>query len=156
MVFQIFDLTWSAMSEQLVVIISLLVVASAAGVWWKRQQGRVTQTEADISPSLLVAGHWLTLVQVSSPLCSYCGAMRGILSQAATRHDGVAHVEYDISEIPEVVDKFHVRQTPTTFLVEADGRVAHQIGGATNPRAIDELIELTRVDVEQRADEYEI
>jgi thioredoxin-related protein len=155
-VFEKFDLLLSAMLEQLIVIISLLVAASAAGVWWKRQQGRVTHTEAYISPTLLVPGHWLTLVQVSSPLCSYCGAMRGILSAAASSHEGVAHVEYDVSEIPDVIDKFHVRQTPTTFLVEADGQVAHQIGGATNPAAINELIDLTRIDVEQRADEYEI
>jgi thioredoxin-like negative regulator of GroEL len=144
------------MLEQLLVIISLLLAASAAGLWWKKSQGRARRTESDISPRLLVAGHWLTLVQVSSPLCSYCAAMRGILQSATTRHEGVAHIEYDISDIPEVVDTFGVRQTPTTFLVEADGRVAHQIGGATNPRAIDELIELTRADVEQRADEYEI
>jgi hypothetical protein len=144
------------MNEQLAVTLSLLVLASAVGAIWRLSQGRIRQTSTDISPALLSPGHWLTLLQVSSPLCSYCGAMRGILSAAAARFEGVAHVEYDISEIPQVIEALEVRQTPTTFLVAADGRVIHQVGGAAAPRVIDELIEQAKADVSKRSNEYTI
>jgi thioredoxin-like negative regulator of GroEL len=78
------------------------------------------------------------------------------LGRASEEYDGVGHVEYDISEIPEVIDKFQVRQTPTTFLVEADGRVIHRIGGPVGATALNELIDQAREDVKKRSDEYEI
>ena len=139
------------------ILAGLVVVSTVAGLLWRSRQGAITGGgEADISPTLLAPGHWLTLLQVSAPLCSYCSAMRGILQRASTAHEGVAHVEYDVSEIPEVIDKFAVRQTPTTFLVEADGRVVHQVGGPIAPPALDQLITQAREDVRKRSDEYEI
>ena len=139
------------------ILAGLVAVSTVAGLIWRSRQGAITGGgEADISPALLAPGHWLTLLQVSAPLCSYCSAMRGILQRASDTHEGVAHVEYDVSEIPEVIDKFAVRQTPTTFLVEADGRVVHQIGGPIAPPALDELINQAREDVRKRSDEYEI
>lgn len=141
----------------LAIIVSLLIASVIAGLFWQARQGKISDGHgSDISPALLVPGAWLTLVQVSAPLCSYCQAMRGILGRAASTHEGVGHVEYDISEVPEIIEKFQVRQTPTTFLVEADGRVAHQIGGPLAPAALDELIRQTHDDVEKRSDEYEI
>ena len=139
------------------ILAGLIVASTTVGLIWRARQGAVTSGgEADISPALLAPGHWLTLLQVSAPLCSYCSAMRGILQRAQEKHEGVAHVEYDVSEIPAVIDKFSVRQTPTTFLVEADGRVVHQIGGPIAPPALDALITQAREDVRKRSDEYEI
>jgi len=139
------------------ILAGLIVASTTVGLIWRARQGAVTSGgEADISPALLAPGHWLTLLQVSAPLCSYCSAMRGILQRASEKHEGVAHVEYDVSEIPAVIDKFSVRQTPTTFLVEADGRVVHQIGGPIAPAALDALITQAREDVRKRSDEYEI
>ena len=144
-------------SLSLIIIGALLVVSTVAGLWWRSRQGAIDSGgSVDISPSLLVPGSWLTLLQVSAPLCSYCSAMRGILGRASEEHEGVGHVEYDISEIPQVIDKFQVRQTPTTFLVEADGRVMHRIGGPISPTALNELIDQAREDVKKRSDEYEI
>ncbi len=144
-------------SLTLLILASLLVVSTIAGLVWRSSQGAIDSGgSVDISPALLVPGSWLTLVQVSAPLCSYCAAMRGILGRASEEYDGVGHVEYDISEIPEVIDKFQVRQTPTTFLVEADGRVIHRIGGPVGATALNELIDQAREDVKKRSDEYEI
>ena len=144
-------------SLSLIIIGALLVVSTAVGLIWRSRQGEIDSGgSVDISPSLLVSGSWLTLLQVSAPLCSYCSAMRGILGRTSEEHEGVGHVEYDISEIPEVIEKFQVRQTPTTFLVEADGRVIHRIGGPISPAALNELIDQAREDVKKRSDEYEI
>ena len=143
--------------SSLLVVASLVIVSTAVGLWWRSRQGKISHDDGQTIPlSLLAPGHKLTLLQVSSPLCSYCAAMRSQLSREAASREDVAHLEYDVSDIPGIVDALRIRQTPTTLFVEADGRVAHQVGGPLPPPAIRELIDHTLDDVRRRSHGYEI
>lgn len=145
------------MDAALILIASLLAVSSVVGLWWRGRQGVEKDSQgASVPVRLVVPGHPLTLIQVSAPMCSYCSAMRSLLSAEAQATDGVAHVEYDVSEIPDVIDALQIRQTPTTLFVEADGRVAHQVGGPLPAATIRELISDSLLDAQKRADGYEI
>ena len=141
----------------LLTLAGLIVASTALGLWWRARQGVVRSGDGRVVPlHLIEPTKKLTLVQVSAPLCPYCSAMRGILAKASSNHEAVAHLEYDVSEIPGVVEKLQIRQTPTTLFVEADGRVAHQVGGPINPQALEALITDTLNDVRKRSNEFTI
>lgn len=142
-----------------VLIISLVVVASAAGLVWRATRSRVTTpTGSGAAPRVparyLAAGKALTMLQVSAPLCSYCGAMRAILAAAAERDSQAGHVEYDVSEIPEVVESYGIRQTPTTLLVTASGDVLFTLQGPTPPGVVSDHIQRAFEEIQRRSDDY--
>lgn len=144
-----------------VLIISLVVVASAAGLVWRATRSRVTTpTGSGAAPRVparyLAAGKALTMLQVSAPLCSYCGAMRALLAAAAERNSQAGHVEYDVAEIPDVIESFTIRQTPTTLLVSASGDVLVTLHGPTPAGVVKEHIQRAFDDIQRRSDEYRI
>lgn len=140
------------------IVAALLLCASALGLIWKRRQGRVqTGSPGVVIPAhLLAEGSWLTLLQISQPVCSYCQAMRGVLGRVADESEGVAHRDYDVSEVPELIEELGIRQTPTTLLVESSGRVSSRINGPSQPPAISALVAQAREDYLRRTDGYAI
>ncbi|MEX2441850.1 MAG: thioredoxin family protein [Pontimonas sp.] len=142
-------------------IIGLVVVASAAGLVWRATRSRVTTpTGSGDTPRVpahyLATGKALTMLQVSAPLCSYCGAMRAILTAAAERDFQVGHVEYDVARIPDVIESFGIRQTPTTLLVAASGEVLFTLHGPTPASVVRNHIQRAFQEIHRRSDEYRI
>lgn len=121
---------------------ALLVTATLLGVLWKKSQGRVSRSAksvrpADVPRDLLEPGVAFTLLQFSGPFCSYCGAMRRVLSDAATEYPGVvAHREIDITEYPELTTRLAISQTPTTVIVSDSGHIVSRIRGAAKPPVV--------------------
>lgn len=91
-----------------------------------------------------LAGHSLastaTLVQFSTELCARCPQVRRLLGQIADEHDGVERVEVDLTNRNDLATRFHVLQTPTTFLVDASGAVLSRWGGVPERRAIEDAL----------------
>ncbi|AVG24342.1 thioredoxin domain-containing protein [Pontimonas salivibrio] len=143
----------------MLLIIGLVVLASAVGVIWRATRSRVSapgssETSPRVPSGYLAVGKTLTMLQVSAPLCSYCGAMRGILAAAAERDPQVGHVEYDVSEIPDVIESFTIRRTPTTLLVSASGDVLFTLEGPTPPGVVSDHIHRAYEEIQRRSDEY--
>src|SRR5262245_38789352 len=84
-------------------------------------------TPGDIGAAAL--GERATLVQFSSAFCQPCRATRRILADVAGTVPGVTHVEIDAESHLDLVRRLGVRRTPTTLVLDAQGRVATRASG---------------------------
>jgi thiol-disulfide isomerase/thioredoxin len=126
------------------------LVATAAVAWWLRsREGRIRSVGESEAPrtvlpepvrAALVAGS-VTLVQVSTVFCAPCRHARAVLHQLAGSIDGLAHVELDVTDRPEVAVSLGVSRTPTTVAFTSDGTELLRVGGV--PRR-DTLIDALR------------
>lgn len=85
-------------------------------------------------------GERATLVQFSSTFCAPCRATRRILAEVAGLVPGVAHVEVDAEARPDLVEALRIEQTPTVFVLDADGRIVRRATGM--PRKVDVIAAL--------------
>ncbi|QEO09851.1 TlpA family protein disulfide reductase [Protaetiibacter larvae] len=120
-------------------VLGALVLASTVlGVVWRSGQGRIrTSTTTDtVAIDGVELGDGVTLLQFSSEYCSPCRATARVLDELATQRHGIVHVELDVAERPELAARFQVLQTPTTFVLDAEGRIRSRIGGAVRRDAV--------------------
>lgn len=121
----------------LVVVLVVLVAATLFGVWRTRRDGAVRPVpEAAGEPPVLNLeeldgrlGARATLVQFSSAFCQPCRAVRGTLAHVAASVEGVEHVEIDAESRLDLVRRLKVSRTPTTFILDGDGRVISRATG---------------------------
>ena len=133
----------------LVVVGALVLAASVLGLLWRTTTGRARRVRGPVVSAEEVGaaelGARLTLLQLSTPLCTQCPPTARLLRTEAAARPGVAHVEVDVSARIALADRFQVLQTPTTLLLDADGRVRGRIGGRPRPdvlaRELDLLLE---------------
>lgn len=75
-----------------------------------------------------------TFVQFSSAFCQPCRTTSATLAHLASAEDGVVHVEIDAESHLDLVRRVGVARTPTTFVLDAAGRL---IGRATGVLRLD-------------------
>lgn len=75
-------------------------------------------------------GERATLVQFSTAFCAPCRATRQALGSVAALVPGVHHIEVDAESHLELVRRVGVVQTPTTVIVDAEGRLRRRAAGA--------------------------
>ncbi|MBT2500958.1 thioredoxin family protein [Curtobacterium sp. ISL-83] len=109
-----------------------LVLRARTGRAHHRNAARPDQTVADIAPPEAF-GPRATLVQFSTPTCARCPATRRQLDVLATQHPGVARLEIDLADRPDLAARFNVLQTPTVLLVDADHAIRTRFGGPPRP-----------------------
>ena len=124
----------------LISAVALPAGAAAVGLAWRSRTGRVRATSGDPATNDLglaadSLGTAATLVQFSTAYCSRCPSTARQLAAIAGDYDGVRHVEIDLADRPDLADRFHVLQTPTTLILDAGGAATARIGGV--PRAHD-------------------
>ncbi len=125
-----------------VVLLVTLMAATALGVLRARHNGRlrpVTDVEvldaADLAALGIQPGPRATLVQFSSAFCAPCRATRRILGEVADDVEGVVYAEVDAETHLDAVRRLHIMRTPTTLVLDADGRVIVRASG--QPRKAD-------------------
>jgi thiol-disulfide isomerase/thioredoxin len=130
------------------VLVVVLVLATAFGLWRAMRDGRFRGTHevrgvvaadpsedrpvsvlhgADIEHAL---GERATLLQFSSAFCAPCRATRRVLAEVAGVVPGVAHVEVDAEHHLDLVRRLGVSRTPTTLILDAHGREVSRASGA--------------------------
>jgi thiol-disulfide isomerase/thioredoxin len=126
------------------VLVGTLVLATVAGLVMRSRNGRVRTTTATTATSGLpaditsvLAPGGVTLVQLSTTFCAPCRHTRVLLSDLASRTDGLHHTELDLTERPELAKELAVLRTPTTLAVDRSGTEILRVGGV--PRR-DELL----------------
>src|SRR4051812_13377128 len=103
--------------QVLIGLVGLVAFATVLGMLWRSSQGRVRFANGRIADIEL--GGRATLLQLSSEVCAPCRATARVLGELS---DGdVRHVEVDITDRPDLVSRFNVLQTPTTFILDRDG-----------------------------------
>jgi thiol-disulfide isomerase/thioredoxin len=77
----------------------------------------------------------VALVQFSTELCARCPQVRRLLGEIAADR-GIPHGEIDLTTRSDLATRYHVLQTPTTFLIDASGAVVARWGGVPDRRSI--------------------
>jgi thiol-disulfide isomerase/thioredoxin len=88
-------------------------------------------------------GERATLLQFSSAFCAPCRTTRRVLGEVADLVPGVRHVEVDAEQHLDVVRRLGIVRTPTTLVLDADGREVTRATGA--PRRDEVLTTLAKV-----------
>jgi thiol-disulfide isomerase/thioredoxin len=128
------------------VLLVSLVVAAGFGAYRAWGDGRFSgtrrvagaETAAPSTPPGVLDGHDLeaelgsraTLLQFSSAFCAPCRATRRVLAEVAEVVPGVAHVEIDAEQHLDLVRRLGVLRTPTTLVLDAQGREVTRAAGA--------------------------
>jgi thiol-disulfide isomerase/thioredoxin len=128
---------------ELVVLVVTLAAAAAFGLYWRGRVGRLRPVAEDaerLDAAELATlggapGERATLVQFSSSFCQPCRATRRILAEVAGMVDGVSYVEIDAEGHLDAVRRHNILRTPTTFVLDATGRVVVRASG--QPRKAD-------------------
>ncbi|GHC47234.1 TlpA family protein disulfide reductase [Streptomyces cinnamoneus] len=81
-----------------------------------------------------------TLVHFSSAFCRPCAATRRVLADVAAMVEGVTHVEIDAEARLELVRALDISATPTTLVLDAEGRIVRRAAG--QPRRADVIAAL--------------
>jgi hypothetical protein len=79
-------------------------------------------------------------------MCARCPGVHRTLAAIADDHEGVLHLDVDLTHRPDIAKHFHVLQTPTTLVLDRNGVVQTRFGG-TPGRDVLEL-ELNRLSAE--------
>jgi thiol-disulfide isomerase/thioredoxin len=137
----------------LIVLVVVLVAATAAGFGLRARQGRFRPqrprstslspgsdrpsavpsgpagnalTPADLGAPL---GERATLVQFSTEFCTYCGPTRELLAQLASERPGLAFVEIDAADRMDLTRRLRILSTPTVLVLGADGAIESRSSG---------------------------
>jgi thiol-disulfide isomerase/thioredoxin len=152
-------------------LVAVLVLATAFGLWRRMTDGRLRAVDAPIHPVPvaddappvalehldptgtsaplgqhdlgITLGDRATLVQFSSAFCQPCVVTRRILGEVVGMVDGVAHVDIDAEAHLDLVRRLDIRRTPTVLVLDAGGRIVERASGA--PRKADVIAALGRL-----------
>jgi hypothetical protein len=127
-----------------IVVMAVLVAASALGLVWRRRSGLFTAAQdAAMKPAEVpgpdaavlaglgvTAGTPLTLLQFSSAFCAPCRATRVLCTDVAAQVPGVRHIEVDAESHLDAVRALDVWRTPTVLLVDHSLSVRRRASGA--------------------------
>jgi len=88
-------------------------------------------------------GERATLLQFSSAFCAPCRATRRVLGDVTSVAPGVVHVEVDAEHHLELVRRLGILRTPTTLILDSEGReVTRAAGAPTKAQVLAALAEL--------------
>src|SRR4051794_28916104 len=130
----------------LAALLVTLALATAVGSLYRARNGRIRPSApadgpaGEVRPDLrdalaelgLEPGERGTLLQFSSAFCAPCRAARTVLTDAAGAVPGVRHLEVDVADSDAVlalVRRLDIRRTPTTLVLDADGREVRRASG---------------------------
>jgi thiol-disulfide isomerase/thioredoxin len=143
----------------LIVLVVVLVAATAFGLWRRHTDGRLravpTPAESTVgghdrgpvfpaSDLGIELGERASLVQFSTAFCQPCRATRRVLAEVAEIVDGVVAVEVDAEMHLELVRQWDIMRTPTVFVLDETGAVAHRAVG--QPRKADVIAAIGALD----------
>jgi thiol-disulfide isomerase/thioredoxin len=119
----------------LITLAALLAATAVLGAFltWRQSRPRVVPDHEVIEPHRLGAdslGERATLLQFSTELCARCPGVHRTLAAIADDHEGVRHLDIDVTHRPDIAKHFHILQTPTTLVLDQDGVIRTRFGGA--------------------------
>jgi thiol-disulfide isomerase/thioredoxin len=118
-----------------IVLVAVLVVATAVGLVMRARTGRIRTTTpgaasgwglAHVEPD---ADDRVLLLQLSSPICTPCRQTATALTELAATRPGLRYTEIDVADDPEAAATLHVMRTPTTIAFARDGRELLRVSG---------------------------
>lgn len=136
---------------RVLLVLAVVAAAGAAGWWWRRRDGRIREgvgafdrdqlAEVGLRPE----GADALGLLLSSPSCSPCRTVRGILSDVAEERDRFRWVSVDAAEHLDLAERHGVMRVPTLFVLSTEGRILartsgvparHEIAGLLDRQAV--------------------
>lgn len=93
---------------------------------FKKRDAAETLSAEDIGMDL---GERATLVQFSSAFCAPCRATRVLLTDIATKVEGVVAVDVDAESQLDLVRRLNIMRTPTVLVLDKTGTVVQRASG---------------------------
>ena len=128
----------------LAAIAALVAFATVLGLTLRARSVRVVSGSGGDEQRLTVEWADVTLVQLSSPICSACVAMRRVATELVAADGTVAHREIDVVDEPEVARRHSVYSTPTTLVLDRQGHVRSRLIGAVKPADVRAAVDAAR------------
>lgn len=85
-------------------------------------------------------GRTATFVQFSAPVCAPCRTTARLLGELTAGRDGVAHVELDVTDHLDVVERLGINRTPTVLLLDGAGTVRNRIVGTPRKAEVEQAL----------------
>lgn len=139
----------------LAITAAVLGVAGILSVVLTRATGRARDVTALVTvaggslPGLDALAPGATIVQFSTEFCASCPGTRRLLGRIVDEQDAVQLVEVDLTHRADLAREFRILQTPTVFVIDADGILRTRFGGA--PRREDVLAAIDAVTSERQS-----
>lgn len=122
----------------------LLAGATALGFVVRARSARVASGCGGDEHALTVEDAEVTLVQLSSPVCSACTVMRKVFGEMTAADPSVAHREIDVVDEADLAQRHSVYSTPTTLVLDAEGHVRSRLIGAVRPEEVRRAVDAAR------------
>lgn len=141
------------MLTRLLLVLALVAAVGLVGWWWQRRDGRVTETAAAADAPPIFAPEQLADVGLdlgdapagalllSSPTCSSCAQVQGILDEVAEVRPGFRWVTVDAVEHLDLAREHHVMRVPTLFVVDAAGHLLARTSGVPARHEVERVID---------------
>lgn len=110
---------------------------SGGALFWRERLGEDLGREA-------------TFIQFSSAFCAPCRATRLVLADVAASEPGVRHVVIDAESHLDLVRDVGILSTPTTIILDADGKTVARFVGAPRRDQVHRLVHGIRAGREKR------
>jgi thiol-disulfide isomerase/thioredoxin len=140
------------LESKLIILALLLALATLGGLVWRARTGLAKKVASgeliDLNEIAAIKdgkpvtgfGKKVTFLQFSSEMCSQCVQTARLFHELESQDSDVLHVEVDVTHRLDLAKKFNILQTPTTLVLDKNGRITSRIGGAAKPQTIkDEL-----------------
>jgi thiol-disulfide isomerase/thioredoxin len=125
---------------------SVLVASSIFGFWYRKKQGEIRTRDRKLEISAKEIGEKLgsrlTLLQFSSAFCSPCRTTKVLLNNLTKDLPDIKHIDVDAESKLELARKLNILSTPTTIVLDADGR---EVGRAVGVPKRDQVLNLLEV-----------
>jgi thiol-disulfide isomerase/thioredoxin len=121
--------------------LGLLALVVVVGVIWKLKTGtarKVADGEyVDLNEIAAVKNGKpvtklttdVTFLQFSTDFCTFCGPTAKMLQALEVADPKVTHLEVNVTDRLDLVNKYNIMQTPTTLVLDRNGRIQSRIGG---------------------------
>ena len=125
---------------------AVLGVSSIFGVWYRRTRGEIKSGRRKLEISSKEVGEKLgtrlTLLQFSSAFCSPCRTTKILLQQLTKDLPDVKHIDIDAESKIELARSLNILSTPTTIVLDSDGR---EVGRAVGIPKRDQVLNLLEI-----------
>lgn len=132
--------------EQIALLVLVLAASTLFGIWFQRRSGQIKSRDesweirsSDVGEKL---GSRMTLLQFSSAFCAPCRTTRLLLSSMTEQIPDVKHIDVDAESHLELARRLNILSTPTTIVLDSDGR---EIGRAVGVPKREQVLNLLEV-----------
>lgn len=128
------------MIARLVVVFIVLALSLALAWWWRRREGRFTESQGRFDRAELGLGRRdrpaAVLVEFFGEGCAPCVTVQKRIEKIAAEVPDVSVVSIDTAARMDLADRFEVRRVPTLFVVDSGLRVQWRASGVPSEDAI--------------------